>query len=520
MLPLHFQLPQNLPPAVHAVQRQTSEKNGLKVAYDEHRVDFQTKRQVFRGQVKAEFQQTTLTASELEIDEVKREGWARGQVKVLDPEGTLEADTLYFRWRRYGDPLPGPDEVTGRAENVRLRAGNVLMTGRIFEVRGAQWIITDGTGSLTQRKNPEWKFRARRVVLTPGSRGFAEHIYLEALGMKLGPLARYSFTLNPRMDSKFILPTYTKDQETGNFGLAWNFVRPLNENSVVKGSWSSFPRQPTSWNLTYAFSPLATEKTRAGIAPPSDLSERFEDGWMDNIQVISPAKEAEDMRQPRMSYQVQTDWNSGASGRRSSPSTIVRAADLSMEQGKQEGPFGLRWSARLQAVRSLPNEQFRARTLVQGAVQGPRWPLGHGLSAVTRLDSLATVSDRTAYGWMRGQAALVFEPSRQLRVGAAYVAGVDYGNPDFAFDRLFRDQALHLRADIFAGPLTARYLWKYDFERGLIYDREYEFAYVAGAFEPFIQYRQFPGSYSFGIRFRMDNVVNRLVSRQQRRTSR
>jgi hypothetical protein len=499
-------------------QQKSIKAKGLKVTFDSHWVSLAERRQVFTGKVRAEYDVTIIEADELEIDEAKKIGWARGGVKITDPEGEVALEEFTFRWKDEGEPPFGPTEEIGTGSNARIRAGNVLLEAKTIRVTGESWILMDAWGSLTQRNRPEWKIRARKVTLIPGVRGTAEHIFLETLGLRLGPLPRYSFNLNPRIESKFVLPTYTRD-ERGEFGFAWSFARPLTDNSAIRGSWSSFPRQATSWNLTYSFSPLSSRSTSSLISVPSDLSERFDDGWMDNIQVIGPDKEAEDFRTKRLNWQVQTDWNSGASTRKVSPENVVRMLDVANEQGGAIGPHGSRLVSRFQVIRSKPDEEFRPRFLAHAGIQGAKWKLGGGLSSVVRLDSLTTLSSKTAYGWARAQAAMIFQPSKEATLGLAYVAGADLGTPDFEYDRLFSSQAVHFRADLRRGPFSAHWLAKYDFDLGLIYDREYEVSYVAGAFEPYIQYRQQPGFYQLGIRFRMDNVAQRLVSREQKRRS-
>ena len=73
------------------------------------------------------------------------------------------------------------------------------------------------------------------------------------------------------------------------------------------------------------------------------------------------------------------------------------------------------------------------------------------------------------------------------------------------------------RADYMVGPFTFRFLNKYNIDTKQWYDREYEIALVAREFEPYIIYRQFPSETRIGIRFRIDNLRDRLTRRSQDR---
>jgi hypothetical protein len=124
---------------------------------------------------------------------------------------------------------------------------------------------------------------------------------------------------------------------------------------------------------------------------------------------------------------------------------------------------------------------------------------------------------KNGFGWVRAFAGLYFEPTPLLRVAGGVVTSKSFGTPDFFFDQLTAERGFHLRADLNLGATQISYLTKYD-TRLKWYDREYIISQVAGCFEPFILYRQFPSDYRFGLRLRLDNFYDILQRRNFRRT--
>ena len=104
-----------------------------------------------------------------------------------------------------------------------------------------------------------------------------------------------------------------------------------------------------------------------------------------------------------------------------------------------------------------------------------------------------------------------------FQFGAAYVLAEEFGVADFEFDRLNMIEGLHFRADYRKGPYSLRYLAKYDLRASDWFDREWEVAFAAGAFEPYIQRREFPGDFVIGVRLRINEFTSRIQQREVER---
>jgi hypothetical protein len=490
--------------------------DGLEVTYDSYEFDFQTRKQVFSGKVTAKYGLTLLQADKLELDESAQTGKAEGSILLTDPEGFMRADQVSFRWRKKTDPEFGPNDQLGTASNATIRAGNAFIKAQRVTVFGDRWFLEVAEGALTQRQNPEWKFTAREVTLYPGSHGIAKKISLNILGVRIGPLPSYRFNLNPRFDSKLSLPSYSLNDD-GRFGLSWSYKRLLTDKSVLSASWGAFPQSLPSYSVTYTLSELDLTQTSARLSVDGDMGERFANGYLDRIGVVEPDQEKASIRQRRKTWQIASQWNESPSGRVEEFFVITKPLEVIFEQGGKQGEFGWLNTSRIQMIRSQIGDNYRPRLTSSASLSLPDIALGRDLDWRTRLDLFSTLSTHTAYGFARGQAGLVWNPDKRFRLGAAYVLGGEVGKADFNWDRLYSRQALHWRADAALGPFKFSHLWKYDFDQGVIYDREYLASFVAGAFEPFIEYRQFPSSYQFGFRFRMDNLAERLTNRQIKR---
>ncbi len=117
------------------------------------------------------------------------------------------------------------------------------------------------------------------------------------------------------------------------------------------------------------------------------------------------------------------------------------------------------------------------------------------------------------YGWLRGEAGLIWNPEPWITVGAAYMSSADAGRPDFPVDPLASRHGWLVRADYTRGPYFVRFLTKYDARRGGWYSNEYEIAIAADVFEPYIYSRDFPNTFQVGVRFRLDRFRDRVRAR-------
>jgi hypothetical protein len=105
-----------------------------------------------------------------------------------------------------------------------------------------------------------------------------------------------------------------------------------------------------------------------------------------------------------------------------------------------------------------------------------------------------------------------------VRFGAAYVYGSHTGTPSFAIDELFSTRAFHGRVDFDFGPTKLSLLSKFDFEKRKWFDNEIGLSQVLGPIEPFITFREFPRTVTFGVRLRAEQAFDRLRRRFDNRT--
>lgn len=83
----------------------------------------------------------------------------------------------------------------------------------------------------------------------------------------------------------------------------------------------------------------------------------------------------------------------------------------------------------------------------------------------------------------------------------------------FDADRLYSEHALHLRADLKLPATKFSVLVKYDFDRRSAYDVEFTLKQAIRSIEPFVSYRSFPGTLSFGVSVRMQKLLEALQKR-------
>ncbi len=505
MLPGPY-VPAKLPaPAVEApIRQQAKLDETLTVEYMEAAFDSAANVWTFSGGVKAKYGPTVLTAPRLVIDMTNGKGTSEGGVEVTDPEGSLHCEVFEFRWR----------EKTGHATGATIQIDQNRFLAREVSVEPGLWELQDVRAAFTRTGESNVWLQASSVTIRPGIDGVARHVYLEALGKKIGPIPRVAFQLRKRIKG-LGLPSITNRRGVG-VGVTWDAGIPLGDHGVANVFWETFPRQSPGYGLGLAFSPL-DPGTPNPISPTSDLGERFSEGWFDSVTVARPEDEERDLRNPRLSYGVGSFWNRGTVARSPDATDVSKRIDLVYEIGGNAGGFGYVARTALQSVRPDSATPFRERALVGGTLSLPPLSFGDDLAVRSRVDLFGTGSRFGAFGFARAEAGLVYCPNRDFAMGAAYVAGGEAGRADFGYDRLGSKSAVHLRADYSRGPYTFRYLAKYDTATRLWYDREFELAIVAGPFEPFLQVRQFPSETRLGVRFRIDGLRDRIQQRKQDR---
>jgi hypothetical protein len=461
--------------------------------------------------VAAKYGPTVVFADRLEIHHADGDKYvlARGNVRVEDPEGELTAESFTL-W--YG-PQRGPDGQLAVADHVTLNVAGVEAQAESVTIRPQRWELLNVEATNCKRPVPLYLLKAKRVVIEPGKEGTIYKPRLSILGKEIGTLPTRHFSLDRRSPG-LQMPTPAFKSGAG-FGINWASGFLIDDQSIVKADFSSFPRDYPSYSVSYAHSFLPANKSNAKIAARSELVERFNWSYFDNVRVESLATTQSFTMKPRSSITAQSVWNTGSSARLKNED-FSKAIDVAFEQSGPVGPFGLNFQVRGQSIRRT-GEDFIERAVLSATLQAPSLKIADKLQTDVRAD-LFGIGGAGSFGWVRGQAGIMYQPIPQLALGAAWISAAESGTPDFISDRLVSKNAFHARADLNLGPTQISFLAKYDSGRKRWYDREYSISQVVGCLEPFIVRREFPNDYALGVRFRLNDFFGLLERRKIERT--
>lgn len=462
--------------------------------------------------VAAKFGPTVVLSDRLEIHHAEGEKYAvaTGNVTLEDPEGTVRAHSITF-W--YG-PKKGPDGQLAVADRVKIEIGGVTASAESAVIKPERWEFLNVEGTSCKQPVPLFTLRSKKVVILPGREARVDQPRFKVLGLDIGKTPTRRFSLDRRAPG-LQLPSVGFEPGAG-FGVSWQSGFLIDDSSIVFGNFSSFPNRYPSYSATYAKTFLPADVSNAQIIARSELGERFSWSYFDNIRVGSPVSSAGFTHKLRNSVTAQTIWNTSSSARLEKE-RFSKAIDLAYERSGPMSGFGTNFQFRAQSIRR-DAEDFIERGILSGTVAAPSLSIARGLNTDLRVDFSGIAGEGSAFGWVRGQAGLVYQPIPQVTVGAAFVSAGETGTPDFITDRLVSKHAFHGRIDLNLGPTKISYLAKYDYDRKGWYDNEYSVSQVVGCLEPFLVRREFPREYAIGVRFRFNDFFSLLERRKQERT--
>lgn len=472
-----------------------------------------SRRTVFRADGVVEFSEgveaiydvTTIQADKLIVHTSPDQQFAiaEGQVRLLDPIGTLTARRLKVEWIG----------KTGAAEDVEATSDHALVRAKRIVIEPGKWEAFDAQVSPCNRDIPLFSFRMTRIVLTVGKGGTAFKPSFYVGNRKLGTLPNQRINLDRRTTGVQLPAVLLRDDK---IGLSWGRGLMLDDRTSLEIAASTFTKSKPGFDAVWTRSLVEAERSIESIVPKSELSERFSNGWMERITVSNPGRENRSLRAPKNAVSISTAWNKGANeSARVGRGNFAKAIEATYEKGGATGWGASLGQVRLQTIRE-GNNAFHARLLAGGTLALADRPLAPGLDLRVRADGMAYLGNQVS-AWVRGSAGLAYQPLPQLRLGAAYVWGMQGGDALFDADRLDRYPAAHLRVDANLGPTKISYLWKYDLPRKELFDKEYMVSQIIGCFEPFITYRQVPSDYVFGVRLRSTNFARLLNQRNPKR---
>jgi len=505
--------PPSVPPALASPQEQVQQQReaqqvgSLQIEYERvASIDVEAGTMTFEGAVKATYGETVVTADRLSLDYRNNKGVAEGGVELRDPEAFMSTERLEFDW----------EAKTGFAENVYVQVGNMRIRAQSLTIDPDLWRLERARATLSRKSDPQYEILARTVRIYPGKYGIANKVSLDLFGLRLGSAPEMRFDLDPRIDG-FNLPSIAERRGVG-LGVSWASSFLLNDQTVLGATAGSFPNRYPNYGLNVIFMNAEAETSFRKLKPMDDLKEQGGDGWFENVGVREPRNESAAIRSPRILYMIGSKWNTSTVARPEILNNVSKAYEAVFESAGTVGGVGLRGNFRVQSIRESAATPFVDRFVSNVTVQSPVWYLNNKLGLQVRGDLFSTFSENTEYGWLRGQVGLLWSLGKGVNFGLAYSEASEFGTPDFLFDTRLYDRALHGRLDYVRGPYTFRVLYKYDPGTQTIFDHEYEFAFVAESFEPFVVFRQSPNDYRLGVRFRIDNFVERLQRRRPDRT--
>lgn len=458
---------------------------------------------VFTGGVTARYGPTTLHADRLTIyqSETRKEGIADGNVHLDDPDGDIRAANIQFDWLNR----------TGRGSMASVSMEGLFLHVETLELKPDEWVLLGVRAAPNGSKRPIFALSSPRVTYRPGRGGHARKAALSLGGSKIVTLPSYRF--GGRRDEEGLrLPSFSYNQ---GFGLAWRSALGIDDRTRVSGDIrvKEGDRPGAAAAITRSFLPRNEPGTLR--APQSDIGERFASGYFDSVFVRRPSDEQGELRSRRSSLTLGFTANQGPVARKSDD-LLTKPFDLVFEEGRDVAGFGLLGTVRYQSLQEDGGPSER-RAIVGATALAPPVMLARGLSTHLRADGSGYLGENS-FGWGQVQAGLIFNPTRHIRMGAAYVYGSHTGTSTFRLDELFATRTFHGRVDVDFGATKLSFLTKYDFERRKWFDNEIGLSQVLGPIEPFITFREFPRTVTFGVRLRAEQAFDRLRRRFENRT--
>lgn len=463
---------------------------------------------IFEQGVQTVYGFTTLISDRLVLDlePGHKHGLAEGHVRVLDPDGTLTADRLFFDWV---NKTGSGQNIDAHAHRLMFHANNILAGPKVWTLEGLYATPCGG------ESHPLLAVQAPKAIVAPKGDATIVHPTLLFRGRKIITLRNYVISSNSRSNGQ-PLPSLSYSRSGGIAG-GWAPSYNLDDLTALNGGIHLGQHQRPSEDLLLSRSLLPASAAPGGFLPRSDFEERFNFSYFDNVFIRTPDQERNYVSATRSSLSVGTAWNEYPVARLTS-TAFSKPVDIIYEQATSFGGFGEYAQLRGQRIQQLGGTR-ETRAVASGALLLPELSLGKGSYTDIRLDGSAYLGDKNHYGWGHLQAGLVTRPSKYVRLAAAYEGAFEQGTPTFVADRLYKNHWISVRSDLFLGPTKLSVLQKYDPRGQSWFDSEFQISQVAGCLEPYLVYRRFPRGYSFGFRLRVDDLLDVIRRRQGLKTT-
>jgi hypothetical protein len=460
---------------------------------------------IFEDRVEADYAGTKLYCDKLTLylEEGHKHGLAEGNVRLVDPDGTLDASRIFFDW--VGRTGSGED-VAVHSHGVMMRAQHVIIQQKIWTAENIYATPCDGEGT------PLFEIHAPRAVISPGGDAtlFRPRIYV--LGHHVFNMKQYQVS-QTRRGAGQSLPSVSYSKSGGfSAGIQPNYQ--IDDQTLVASGFHVGQHQKPSRDILLSRSLLPVSTAPGGFIPRSDLDERFSFSYFENVYVKTPQQETAYLSGRRLSLSLGTTFNEGAAARRNS-TALTKPLEAVLEGAGAAHGLAIFGQVRAQRIQEVDGPA-QNRTVGYVSIAAPPLTLVPGLYTDIRADAADFLNRGGSYGWAHFQAGLVARPSRALRIGAAWMNAAEWGEPAFESDRLFSMHSVHVRGDLLLGPTKLSVLSKYDLRGRRWFDNEFEISQAIRCVEPYFVYRQFPRGFSFGLRVRLDNLYEALRRRQRK----
>ena len=506
----------------------------LDVISNDAQTDLETGVTIFHGPVKAFYGFTVLYANTLVVRtaptipplvrppitiEVEgrsltletEQAYAFGDVRIVDPEGTVNATDLQFR---YGEGVQG-----GTAQNVAIRVGATRVEAARMVYTPERTVLYDAFGTACRQSPPFLAVRSSQAVVIPGKRASLRYPQIQVFGQSLPAIPQVvGFSLDPRTEG-VQLPSATYNRRRGEVGITAGGNRLLNHDTA-QGSFffQAYPSRRPSYGGEYFQSTLPADAPQGRLSVISDFDERFFYSWFTNVGAGEPTSEVDYLRTPRSNYGATTQFNGGASGRPAGGvGNYSKLIEGVLERGGPLGAGGYKTTFRAAAFREGLGgggfgglEGFGPRLSVTGdysqilATRGRFTTLG-------RADG-SLVAGKGVYGFFGGEAGVFYTARPGVRFGASAFAYAQAGDSGYTLDGIRYPAGFSLRTDLNSAPTKYSLLLRFNPSLKQ-FDREYRISQVVGCLEPLVVFREYPRSYQIGLRFRLDDISNLLQRR-------
>jgi hypothetical protein len=462
---------------------------------------------VYEDGVVASYGPTTLHADRLTIDRLHQTFDAAGHIQLLDPEGSLAADTLHGNWAVGGSG--------SEATNIRGEIAGASFRARRAVILPDVWTLVDVEGTTCRRNPPLYSVSSRQVKFYPGRYGKAVHPRISLFGLRLLTLPNQNFNLDTRTEG-IQLPSIGIRKDEG-LGVSWRAGLLLDRQTALSANLGAFKKSYPTINGVVARSFVPEKDARGLITPGSDLAERFGFGFFESVDVDKPSVETGTLRQLRNTLAIGSTWNQSASGREVSEGVrYSKPVEAIYERNGAFAGWALVASTRLQYIGSQL-DHYRPRLLNTVSAGPPSRPIARNFSSLTRFDG-ATFLGNDAFGWGRITLGVIYRPFPVWSLSAAGIGAVEFGHVELPSDPLTSRNGFVLRSDLNLASTRFSYLQKWD-GRLKWFDREYSIYQAVGCLEVFTTYRQFSHDYRFGVKLRVDQFVNLLQRKEFKRTN-